>query len=400
MSYPSRTSIAASVAVALAACVATARADWPNFRGPNHDGISAEQGFKTQWSGSIPLQWEKPIGSGFSSLACVGDKVYTCGTQADKQVAFCFNADTGEVVWQKPIEEAYPESSGGDGPRATPTVDDGRVYILGARGTLLCLNAATGQEIWKTRLNYMPQWGFSGSVLIEGNLAIASGGGSDGSLVAFDKKTGQVIWRCGDDIAGYATPYPFTFEGQRYIAGFTGVSAIIADAETGQLMWRTSWETSWNVNASSPIFHDGHLFLSSGYDTGCGLFKLTKAGTELKADAVWKSNVLMNKFQSCILHDGKLYASDQRALICADLLTGQELWRKPRIKYGTLILADGHLILLTQDGQLQIAKVSTAGFEPTTAVGILDGRCWTVPVLHQGRLYARNLERLVCLDLR
>lgn len=298
MSHLNRRDLAALVAVALAVCVATAQADWPNFRAPNHDGISDEKGFKTQWSGSIPLRWEKAIGSGFSSLACVGDKVYTCGTQADEQVASCLNADAGEVVWEKPIEEAYPESSGGDGPRATPTVDDDRVYILGARGTLLGLDAASGEKVWKTRLKYMPQWGFSGSVLIEGSLAIATGGGSsEGALVAFDKQTGQVVWRCGRDIAGYATPYPFTFQGRRYITGFTGVSGVIADAETGQLMWQTPWKTSWNVKASSPIFHDGHLFLSSGYETGCELFKLRTAGEELKAESVWKSNVLMNKFQ-------------------------------------------------------------------------------------------------------
>jgi outer membrane protein assembly factor BamB len=400
MAHRNQKHLAALVAIALAGCVTTARADWPNFRGPNHDGISEEKGFKTQWTGSIPLRWEKAIGSAFSSLACVGDKVYTCGTQADKQVTFCLNADTGDVVWQRPIEEAFPDSSGGDGTRATPTLDDGRVYILGARGTLLCLDAAGGEEVWKTHLKDMPKWGFSGSVLIEGNLAIATAGSSEGALVAFDKKTGKVAWRCGSDIAGYATPYPFTFQGKRYITGFTGVSAVIADAATGRLMWQTPWKTAWNVNASSPIFHDGYLFLSSGYDTGCELFKLRVAGEELEAESVWKSDVLLNKFQSCILYEGNLYASDQKALVCVDFLTGKELWRKRRIKHGTLILADGHLILLTQEGRLQIAKVSPAGFEPQPAVDILKGRCWTVPVLHRGRLYARNLERLVCLDLK
>jgi outer membrane protein assembly factor BamB len=246
----------------------------------------------------------------------------------------------------------------------------------------------------------MPQWGFAGSVLIEDDLAIATGGGSEGSLVAFDKKTGKVMWRCGDDIAGYATPYPFTFEGTRYIVGFTGVSAIIAEAKTGRLVWRTAWKTDWNVNASSPIFHKGHLFLSSGYKTGSALFKLHKKGDKLVTDEAWKGQVLMNKFQSCILHEGRLYASDQSSLVCADFLTGSELWRKPRIKHGTLVLADGHLILLTEGGKLQIAEVSPAGFEPLVTADILSGRCWTVPVLHRGRLYARDLNHLVCLDLR
>jgi outer membrane protein assembly factor BamB len=254
--------------VALAAGVTHARADWPSFRGSNHDGISDEEGFKTAWTAPPPAAWEREIGSAFSSFACAGDKVYTCGTEGKQQVLLCLNADDGTVVWRKPIEEEYPERQGGDGARATPTIDDGRVYILGARGTLLCLDAATGTEVWKANLSNKPQWGYSGSVLIDGDLAVATGGGEDGALVAFEKKTGKVRWRCGDDIAGYATPYPFTFEGTRYIVGFTGVSAIIAEADSGRLVWREPWKTDWNVNAASPIFHKGHLFLSSGYSTG------------------------------------------------------------------------------------------------------------------------------------
>ena len=226
------------------------------------------------------------------------------------------------------------------------------------------------------------------------------GGGSDGALVAFDKRTGEVVWRCGDDPAGYATPYPFTFQATRYLVGFTARSAIIAEASTGRLVWRLPWKTDWNVNAAAPIFHDGYLFLSSGYSTGCGLFKLRKQGDRLAGDKVWKSRVLLNKFQSCILHQGKLYASDQKALVCVDFLTGEESWRERRIKHGTLVLADGHLLLLTEQGRLQIAKVSPGGFEPLSTAEILSGRCWTAPVLHRGKLYARNLSRLVCLDLK
>ncbi len=378
----------------------TARADWPNFRGPNHDGISNETGFKTTWTKPPPLVWEKDIGSGFSSFACVGDKVYTCGTRSGEQVIFCLSADTGETVWSKPIEDEYPERMGGDGPRATPTVDDGRVYILGARGTLLCLDADTGRTVWKTEFSHPPKWGYSGSVLIEGGLAIASGGESDGALVAFDKKTGELAWRCGDDIAGYATPYPFTLEGTRYIVGFTGTSAVIAEAATGRLVWRKPWETNWKVNAASPIFDNGYLFLASGYETGCALHKMRKTGDNLEADEVWKSKILLSKFQSPILYDGKLYAGDQKALSCVDFLSGERLWHKPRIKHGTLVLADGHLLLLTQEGQLQVAKVSPTAFEPLTTSDILTDLCWTVPVLHQGKLYARNLTRMVCFDLR
>ncbi len=393
----------ASTIVALA--VTTADADWPNFRGPNHDGISSEKGLKTSWTGSIPLKWERTIGSAFSSFACVGDHVYTCGTSDKQQVLYCLNAETGAVVWQKPFDKEFRDPQGGDGTRATPTVDGGRVYVLGGHGLLLCADAATGKEIWSKRFAYEPQWGYSGSILIEGDLAIASAGKDAGALVAFDKKTGKEIWKCGDDPAGYGTPYPFTFNGRRYVVGFTGKTAIIAEVRTGKLVWRIPWKTDYDVNAASPIFHNGYLFLSSGYRTGSALLKLGAGGDKLSSQTVWKSNVLMNKFQSCILHKGKLYSSDQKALVCVDFMTGKEIWRQARLddrlaRFGTLVLAQDHLLLLTQEGKLKIARASPEGFRPTTSADILNGRCWTVPVLHRGRLYARNLDRVVCLDLR
>ncbi len=375
------------------------QADWPNFRGPRHDGISDATGLKTTWDGPIPLVWERTVGSAFSSFACVGDRVYTCGAKDGWQVLFCLEADTGKVVWQRPFDKEYRESHG-DGTRATPTVDGGRVYILGALGALVCFEVDTGRQIWAQSFKHPPHWGYAGSVLIEGDLAIATGGESAGALVAFDKATGKQVWKSGDEPAGYSTPYPFTFGQQRYIAAFTAQAAIVAEAKTGRRVLRIPWKTDWDVNASSPIVHDGYLFLSSGYKTGCALFKLRTDGQDLAADPVWQSKVLLNKFQSCILHEGKLYSSDQKALVCVDFLTGHEEWRIHRVKHGTLVLADGHLLLLTQEGKLQIAPVSPEGFSIRADVEILSGRCWSVPVLHRGKLYARNMERLVCLDLK
>ncbi len=400
MTNSTKTQLLVGIAALASLGVAAVSADWPNFRGANHDGISSETAFKTDWTTPPPVLWEKGIGSGFSSFACVGDKVYTCGTQADKQVIFCLNADTGKTIWQETIEEEYKEGSGGDGPRATPTIDGDRVYIHGPKGSLLCLSTDTGKKIWTAQLSHMPRWGYSGSVLIEGDLAVATGGEKDGALAAFDKMTGKNRWRCGRDGAGYATPYPFTFEGNRYIVGFTNQSVIIAEAKTGRLVWRKEWRTDWDVNASTPIFHDGHLFLTSGYGVGSALFKLRKEGEDLAADEVWRNDNLRCKFQSPVLHNGYLYGSDERALQCIDFLTGERRWHKTRIKHGTVVLADEHLLLLTEDGQLQIAKVSPDAFEPLSTLNILSGRCWTVPVLHRSRLYARNLEKAVCYDLK
>jgi len=399
-----------SVAIATVAffgITAAAIADWPCFLGPNHDSTSDETGFKKESKEPLKMLWDRKIGSAFSSFAAAGDRVYTCGMADNQQVLYCLNGDTGAVIWQKPFEKEY-RNEHGDGTRATPNVNDGKVYILGAHGKLLCVDAETGSDAWEKQFRSKPTWGYSGSVLVEGNLAIASAGGSEGALTAFDKATGNLIWRSGDDQVGYATPYPLTLDGQRYVVGFLGNSASIVDAKTGRPMWKLAWRTDWDVNAASPIFHDGYLFLGSGYTTGCALLKLARSQEgegEEKHDTithtvVWQNTVLMNKFQSCVLHDGKLFGSDQNALKCVDFMTGKELWKKPKVRNGTLLIADGHLLLLTEDGRLQIAKPSAEDFVPLTDAQILDGRCWTQPVLHRGRLYARNLERVACFDLR
>lgn len=372
--------------------------DWPNFRGPKFDGHSNEVGFRKTWDEPIPLVWEADIGSAYSSFAIVKDRAYTCGSKDKKQNLYCMDAQTGKIIWQQPIEKEFRDEWG-DGTRATPSVHDGRVYILGAHGTLLCVDANDGKRIWETQFTNTPQWGYSGSVLIEGELAIATGGESAGSLAAFDKRTGERKWSCGDAPAGYATPYPFTFGGKRYVVGFTGVGFIIADAETGLAKWEQPWVTDWKVNAATPLFHDGHLLMSSGYRMGSALYQLQSNENGLAGRQVWKSDVLMNKFQTAVLVEGNLYSSDQKALVCVDFLTGKERWRKHRIKHSPLFTAEGHLIMLTEDGHLQIAKADPAGFELLTDAAILSGRCWTVPVLHAGKLYVRNLDRVACFNL-
>jgi outer membrane protein assembly factor BamB len=373
--------------------------DWPHFRGEGFDSVVKDASFKKDWDKPLPLVWEREIGSAFSSFALVDGALYTCGAKGGKQVLYALKADSGEVIWENAFEDEF-RNEFGDGTRATPTVSDGRVYILGANGRLLCADAKTGAKIWDKTFSHKPTWAYSGSVLVEGDLAIASGGKDDGALVAFDRKTGAEKWKTGNDPVGYATPYPFTFGGKRYVAGFLGNSAIVVDAATGREAWRTPWKTDWDVNAATPIFHDGHLFLTSGYKTGCGLFKLTASGDRIEGSEVWKSKVLLDKFQTPVLFEGKLYSSDQRGFRCVDFMTGMEEWEVAKVKDSPLLVADGHILLLTENGKLQIGPAKAAGFEPTTTAEILTGRCWSLPILVDGRLYARNLERVKCFDLR
>ena len=176
-------------------------------------------------------------------------------------------------------------------------------------------------------------------------------------------------------------------------------AAIATDLETGREVWREPWKTSYDINASAPIFHDGHLFLTSAYGTGCALFKLTPDGDTLKGEEVWRSKVIVNKFQQCILWDGALYCGDDQTLKCVEFMTGNELWKMPRMANATIILADKQLIVFSQEGKLMIAPVSSKEFKPTAEAQILANRCWTIPLLHDGKLYCRNLEKAVCVDI-
>jgi len=393
------TSFAFIVAALVRGAAAASASDWPNFRGPNHNGISDEKGMKVAWVEPIPLVWERDVGSAFSSFAIVGKRCYTCGTVDKRQTLFCLDADTGRELWRRDFEPEYVERQGGDGTRATPSVNDGRVYILGAHGLVACFDAADGKPLWTRQLNNKPTWGYSGSVLIEGDLAVVSAGGADGSLLALDKKTGKEIWKTGADPVGYATPYPFTFNGKRYIAGFLGDHALVVEAATGREVWRMKRKTDWYVNASSPIFSDGHLFFSSGYNHGCIVVQLSPDGDKLSSKTVWESRALRNKFQSCVLFEGHLYTIDETAIKCVEFLTGREKWSRRRVVHGTVVLADKHLFLLTEKGKLLIAPATPADFTALTTAEILGGQCWSVPVLHNGRIYARDMSRLVCFYL-
>jgi outer membrane protein assembly factor BamB len=391
--------------IALAAACAPLHAeDWPCWRGVKYDGISRETGITLPWKGSPKVLWELPTGAAFSAVTGVGNLVYTCGTEEGKQVLFCVNAGTGRVLWKEAFAPGVSDKQGGDGTRATPTINDGKVYILGGEGTLLCADAKTGAEIWTKKFGGAPRWKYAGSVLIEGNLAIVSPGGEDGGLLALDKDGGEVVWKGGDGGAGYATPYPFTFQGRRYVVAMLAKKTIIVDAKTGREMWSMPWVTSYDVNASTPIFHDGHLFITSGYGHGCILRKLTAEADCLTSTTVWKGKAILNKFHTCILLDGKLYGADERNLKCVDFLTGEESWKLDevagdRTRHATLLLNQGHFIFLSEKGQLSVAKASPTGFDAVGSTQVLSGRCWTVPTLVNGRLYVRNLEKLVCLGL-
>jgi len=210
------------------------------------------------------------------------------------------------------------------------------------------------------------------------------------------------VWQSASVPAGYSTPYPFTFEGRRCIVGLLAKEALIVDAQAGAELCRIPWVTDWDVNAATPIFQDGKLFLTSGYKTGSAVFALAREGDKLSARNQWgsePSKIILGKFQTPVLFDGNLFVSDEKALKCVDFATGKERWSQRGVSNGTVVWADGNLVVLTDNGELQIGKASPDEFKPLTSVELLGGRCWTVPTLYQGRLYVRNLKQVACYQL-
>jgi outer membrane protein assembly factor BamB len=372
-------------------------ADWPQWRGPQRNGISAETGWQVWPAGGPKRLWARQVGEGFSSVAVKGGRLYTMGNTGDQDTVFCLAAGTGRVLWR----QSYPCAAGDyGGPRATPTVDGNRVYTLSREGQALCLNAGSGARIWARDLHREtgsapPNWGFASSPLVLGRLAIYNVGSAG---VALDKVTGRVMWKSGAGSAGYASPVAFNAGGRRGVAIFTGRGLVGVDPANGRVLWQFPWDTQFEVNAADPIFSGDTVFISSNYNRGGALIRLGRGG---QPAVVWQNRNMRNHFNSCVLLGGFLYGNDENTLKCIDLRTGEERWRRRGMGKGGLIAANGHLITLTERGTLVLSKASPGRYTELAHASVLQGTCWTHPVLANGLVYCRSHEgELVCLDMR
>ncbi len=379
---------------------------WPQWRGANRDGISEESGLLAEWpQQGLPVLWKVAGGDGFSSLAVSDGKVYTFVDRDKSEWAVCLNADSGEEIWSVPTSPTFEEPQGGDGARATPTVDGSRVYFLGATGALLCLDKKTGETLWQ--LNILKDfnasnlhWGVSTSPLVEGDLLLVNVGAPGASVVAFHKTTGDVAWKAHDDVAGYASPLPITVEGIREIVFFGGKAIFGLSPKDGKLHWRHEWLTTSDMNIATPIFSDPFLFVSSGRGTGSGLFRLSRQGNGVSAEGLWTKKLMQNHYNGCILVGDYLYGFDNSILKCIRLEDGEEIWADRSVGKGSLIAAQGHLFILGEQGDIAMAKATPEGYQELGRMKILDYKSWTPPSLAGGRLYLRDQQNIACLDLR
>ena len=396
--------------------------DWPQWRGPDKDGISRETGLLKEWrDGGPQVLWRVSLGEGFSGISVVGGRVYTMFSEGDDEFVVCLNASNGEEIWRFRSDSNYHESMGGNGPRATPTIDGEYLYTVTAQGKLYALNISDGAEVWSHDLqaefgSKMPRWGICTSPLVEGDLLLVEVGGTDGkSIVAFNKTNGQVIWSSHTDILGYSSPIAVTIGGIRQLIVFTGTQLVSVAPDNGKLYWTHPWQTEYDVNAATPVFiPPDKIFISSGYGKGAAVVQVRvvaapessdgeneaeKNGVEISVVEIWKNEKMKNHFATSVLHGNYLYGFDNAILKCIDANTGSEKWKTRGYGKGTLMLADDHLIILSDRGKLGLAEATPSAYNEVANAEVLRGLCWTVPTLANGRLYARNEKEMVCLDM-
>jgi len=393
------TLVVAMMALATTAAVGASGVDWYRWRGPDLNGISKETGWNAQWPAEGPKQlWKASVGTGFSSFSVSQGRVYTMGNANNNDTIFCLEAATGKVLWQHSYPCPLDAKNFEGGPCATPTVADGRVYTFSRKGEVFCLDAAKGSVIWSKNLNKelgleIPTWGCASSALVEGSMVVVNMGSAG---VALDPTSGKVVWVSAKTPGAYATPVPVTIGGDRCLAIMSCQSLIAVKAAGGQQVWSYSWKTSYDVNAADPVLDGDKLFISSGYNHGGSVLKFTGQG----AEKVWENKNIRNHFNTCVLWQGHLYGPDDSGLRCLAFDTGDLKWTYGAFGKGSLMVADGKLVALSEKGELIIAEPAPAEFKPISRAKVLTGKCWTMPVLSNGHIYCRNaVGDVVCLDV-
>ena len=407
--------------------------DWPQWRGPNRDGVWAETGIITKFDGpEIKKRWRVPIGSGYTGPTVADRRVFVMDRLVEpKQVEriLCFDADTGKKIWTHAYDCPYRNVQYQAGPRASVAIDDGLAYSLGTMGHLLCLDAATGSVRWKRDLNQqysiaMPMWGISASPLIEGDLVIVHIGGQDGaSIIAFDKKSGKQRWKALDDGASYAAPIAIDQAGERVVVCYTAQNVVGLNPKNGRVFWTYAFPPKRMViGIATPVLHKDMLFLTNFFD-GSLLLKLRR--DKPAVEKLWQragpsereTDGLHSIISTPYLAGDHIYGVDSYGeLRCLKLKNGDRVWESldavKKARWATIhFVAHGKDVwMFNEQGELIIARLSPRGFKEISRARLLEptrdqlpsrrgGVCWSHPAFAYKRVYARSDKELVCADL-
>jgi outer membrane protein assembly factor BamB len=380
--------------------------DWPHWRGLDWNGISKETGWATSWPTDGPKQlWKASVGTGFSSVAVAAGRLFTLGNTSETDTVYCFDAINGKELWKYsyacPSDPQYYEG----GPGSTPTVDHGQVFTLSKRGHVFGFDVPTGNIIWKRNLIEelgveKPRWGFAGSPVVDGDILILNVGSAG---TALNKKTGEIVWKSEKSASGYATPILYDSQGERCAAIFSGKALMGVRVKDGKQLWSYPWVEKWFINAADPLLIEGNKVFISSFGVGCALLDISSG----QPNEIWANKEMGNHFNSCVYHDGFIYGNNgntdmpEKDLRCLEAKTGEVKWKHSGFGLGSLIIADGKIIEMSEKGELLIAPASPKSFKPMARAQVLGGKCWTAPVLANARIYCRNAKGdLICLDVR
>lgn len=405
--------------LAAALIVSTCAAeDWPEYRGEAGDGESSESIAQKPWPADGPeAVWRVETNTGFSSFSVGGNRAFTLVADQGFETCLALDASTGDELWRVRFgssdyeygggDAGARDNKGGDGPRSTPATDGERVYVYDAYLVLSCMDAANGELLWRHDIKSEFEgrnikWNNATSPVLDEGKVYVAGGGVGQTYLAFDKLSGDLLWKNGDDKLTHATPRVATFDGRKQVVFLMQYGLVSVDAATGEEVWRTPFPFATST-AASPVVEGDYVYCSAGYGQGAGLFRVRGSS---EPEEIWfKANELMNHWSTPIIHDGYLYGIyefkkyGRAPLQCVDLMTGEIIWKEYGFGPGNCILVGDKLVVLSDAGELVVAKASPDGYEELGRATVLDGKCWSTPAFSDGRVFVRSTEQGGCFEV-
>ncbi|WP_009962829.1 PQQ-binding-like beta-propeller repeat protein [Verrucomicrobium spinosum] len=382
--------------------------DVPQFYGPQRNGVVQNAALARDWQSQAPKElWRQTIGEGWSAFAVLGGRAYTQEQRGDEEMTTCYELATGKPLWSHAIKARFSQWQGGTGPRATPTVESGRVYSYGGTGVLTCLDGVTGEAVWSREVlkeNNLPniEWGVSASPLVYDDLVVVTGGDKEGpTVLAYRRDTGEPAWQAGTAKASYASPVLVTLAGRRVVLSVNAGNLSAHDPATGEVLLDHTWGDPRWPKASQPlVVGEDQVFLSAGYGMGCTMLKIKPVadGKKLEAEEVWQNLRMKTQFNSTALRGRYIYGLDDGQIACMDAETGKRLWKNGRYGSGQSLIVNDLALIQSEPGEVILVDLEKEG----TVLGqlpALSAKTWTHPTLAGKYLLVRNSVEAVCYEL-
>jgi outer membrane protein assembly factor BamB len=381
--------------------------DWPQWRGPRRDGVSTEKGLLKSWpQNGPPLAWQtRGAGEGYSSFAVANGRLYTLGARGGTEYVIAFDAATGKRLWEVASGQRF-NNDRGDGPRATPTVEGGRVYAFGASGDISVLDAASGKTIWKKNVlrefgGSNITWGLSESPLVLSDRILLNAGGRNASIVALNKNDGSVLWKSESDEAGYSSAVLHEVGGIRQAIFFTASRVLGVDVNNGRLLWSYDQVANRTANIATPIVRGNRVFVSSDYGTGCALLEMVPGNGGITAKQIYFNRDMRNHHASSVLVGEHLYGFSGNILTAMQFDTGSVAWRDRSVGKGSVVFADERLYLFSENGVVGLAEANPSGYREHGRFQLTTGSLptWSHPVVSGGKLFLRDQDTIFAYNV-